>query len=107
MALPLKDVHMDPELKMNQMGWRTTSPLLHPPIMYVPVGFCHLAALSIKPGRRHGPLYTQGILDTAKYRPTRVSGSVGPKHRPWWDVALGAHVPLALGTRVVIYPIAA
>jgi hypothetical protein len=32
--------------------------------------------------------------------PLRVSGSVGLKHRPRWDVAVGTHTPLAPGTRV-------
>jgi hypothetical protein len=31
---------------------------------------------------RPGPLYAQGLLDTAKYRPTWILGSVSPKHRP-------------------------
>jgi hypothetical protein len=53
------------------------------------------------------PLYTKGLLDTAKYHPTQVSGSVGLKHRPQWDIALGAYAPLAPGARVGIYPIAA
>jgi hypothetical protein len=94
---------MGPQLKMNQTGWRTTSPLLHPMIMRRALGFRHLAALSIHPGRRLRPLYARGFLDTAKYSPTQVSESVGPKHRPQWDVAFGAHMPLLLGTRVEIY----
>jgi hypothetical protein len=94
-ALPLKAVHMGPQPKTNQTGWRTTLPLLHPLIRHGPTGFHHLAALSIHPGRRPRPLYVRGLLDTVKYRPTRVSGSEGPKHRPRWDVALGAHTPLA------------
>jgi hypothetical protein len=104
MTLLLKAVHMGPQLKMNQTGWRTTLPLLHPLIMRGPAGFRHLAALSIHPRRRPGPLYARRLLDTAKYRPTLVSGSVGPKHQPRWDVAFRAHMPLALGTRVGIYP---
>jgi hypothetical protein len=67
MALPLKVVRMGPQLKMNQMGWRTMSPLLHPLIMHGSAGFHHLAALSIHPGRRLGPLYAWGLLDTTKY----------------------------------------
>jgi hypothetical protein len=47
MTLPLKAVHMGPQLKMSQTGWRTKSPLLHPLIMHGPVGFHHLADLSI------------------------------------------------------------
>jgi hypothetical protein len=42
----------------------------------------------------------------AKYLPTQVSRSVGLKHLPQCGVALGAHAPLAPGTRVGIYPIA-
>jgi hypothetical protein len=37
--MPLKAIHMGPQLKMNQTGWQTTSPLLHPQIMRRPVGF--------------------------------------------------------------------
>jgi hypothetical protein len=96
---------MSAQLKMNQTGWQTTSPLLHPLIMHGPTRFLHLAALSIQPGRRPGPLYAWGLLDTAKYCTTLVSVSVGPKHRSRWDVALGAHMPLAPGTQVGIYPI--
>jgi hypothetical protein len=53
------------------------------------------------------PLYDRGLLNIAKYHTTRVSGSISPKHRPRWDIVLGAHAPLALGTQVGIYPIAA
>jgi hypothetical protein len=62
-----------PQLKMNPTKWGTMSPLLHPLIMCGPVGFRHLVALSICPGRRPGPLYTRGLLNTDKYRPAQFS----------------------------------
>jgi hypothetical protein len=68
--------------------------------------FQHLEALSIHLKRKPRPLYTKGLLDLAKYHPTRVSRSVSPNHRPQWDVALGAHAPLAQGTQAGIYSIA-
>jgi hypothetical protein len=94
----------DPQLKMNQTGWRTTSPLLHPLIMCGLAGFRHLAALSIHPGRRPELLYARGLLDTTKYCSSRVSGSIALKHRPRWDVALGSHASLAPGARVGSIP---
>jgi hypothetical protein len=107
MAQPLKVVHMGLQPKMIQTRWRTMSPLLHPLIMRRSARFRHLSALSIHLGRRQGPLYTRGLHDTAKYRPTWVLGGVGSKNRQQWDVALGAYAPLAPTTRVGIYPIAA
>jgi hypothetical protein len=97
MTLPLKDVHMGPQLKMNQTGWRATSPLLHPLIMGGPAGFHHLVALSTHPGRRPGPQYARGLLYTAKYHQTLVLGSIGPKLLQRWDVALGAHTAPSTG----------
>jgi hypothetical protein len=67
--------------------------------------FQHLVALSIHLKRKPRPLYTRGLLDPAKYHQTRVSRSVSPKHRSRWDVALGAHAPLAQGTQAGIYSI--
>jgi hypothetical protein len=42
----------------------------------------------------------RGSLIRINITPLWVSGSVGLKHRPWWDVAVGTHVSLAPGTRV-------
>jgi hypothetical protein len=57
----------------------------------------HLTQL---PGKGTRASKCPGLTDADKHRLLQVLGSVGPKHRPRWDVAVGTHTPLALRTRV-------
>jgi hypothetical protein len=63
-------------------------------------GFHHLFTLPNYPRKEPRPPHARGLHDADKHRPLQVSGSVGPKHQPRWDIATGTHMPLALRTRV-------
>jgi hypothetical protein len=62
-------------------------------IKYRQMGFHHLSTLPNYLRRGSGPPHTRGLRNTDKYHPSRASGSVGPKHWPGWDIAVGAHAP--------------